>query len=178
MIPFFKRSPHWNFAKLYFGTDDVFAWGKIRVEGIRKSTYFQERIFVVFSPKKYVWKEYKSTVLNPGPEKWEKRISLRWPRGSQNGFSPENSHGSELASHANKVALKLLICSGLSAEIISLSDSLTRVRYGYRGTDTKRNLWVLPTGELLYFVAAVAVLYDRDEEAQRHYTGHTEDIQW
>ncbi|XP_014242237.2 echinoderm microtubule-associated protein-like CG42247 isoform X2 [Cimex lectularius] len=49
--------------------------------------------------------------------------------------------------------------------------------YGYRGTDSRRNLWVLPTGELLYFVAAVAVLFDRDEEAQRHYTGHTEDIQ-
>lgn len=50
--------------------------------------------------------------------------------------------------------------------------------YGYRGTDSKRNLWVLPTGEMLYFVGAVAVLYDRDEDAQRHYIGHTEDIQW
>ncbi|GLV35997.1 Doublecortin-domain-containing echinoderm-microtubule-associated protein [Carabus blaptoides fortunei] len=49
--------------------------------------------------------------------------------------------------------------------------------YGYRGTDSRRNLWVLPTGELLYFVAAVAVMYDRDEETQRHYVGHTEDIQ-
>lgn len=52
------------------------------------------------------------------------------------------------------------------------------VRYGYRGFDSRRNLWVLPTGELLYYVAAVAVMYDRDEESQRHYTGHTEDIQW
>ncbi|XP_050304569.1 echinoderm microtubule-associated protein-like CG42247 isoform X6 [Anthonomus grandis grandis] len=49
--------------------------------------------------------------------------------------------------------------------------------YGYRGTDSRRNLWVLPTGELLYFVAAVAVMFDRDEETQRHYIGHTEDIQ-
>ncbi|XP_031631490.1 echinoderm microtubule-associated protein-like CG42247 isoform X4 [Contarinia nasturtii] len=48
--------------------------------------------------------------------------------------------------------------------------------HGYRGLDVRKNLWVLPSGELLYFVAAVAVLYDRDEEAQRHYTGHTEDI--
>lgn len=36
---------------------------------------------------------------------------------------------------------------------------------------------MLPTGELLFWVAAVAVLYDRDEEQQRHYIGHTEDIQ-
>ncbi|KAI4501676.1 hypothetical protein M0802_003011 [Mischocyttarus mexicanus] len=48
--------------------------------------------------------------------------------------------------------------------------------YGYRGTDTRRNLWVLPSGELLYYVAAVAVLFDREENAQRHYIGHTEDI--
>lgn len=48
--------------------------------------------------------------------------------------------------------------------------------HGYRGLDSRKNLWVLPSGELLYFVAAVAVLYDRDEHAQRHYTGHTEDI--
>ncbi|KAL9692524.1 hypothetical protein quinque_005522 [Culex quinquefasciatus] len=48
--------------------------------------------------------------------------------------------------------------------------------HGYRGIDSKRNLWVLPSGELLYYVAAVAILYDREEEAQRHYTGHTEDI--
>lgn len=50
--------------------------------------------------------------------------------------------------------------------------------HGYRGTDSRKNLWVLPSGELLYFVAAVAVLYDRDEDSQRHYTGHTEDIMW
>lgn len=48
--------------------------------------------------------------------------------------------------------------------------------HGYRGRDTHKNLWVLPSGELLYYVAAIAVLYDRDEETQRHYTGHTEDI--
>lgn len=50
--------------------------------------------------------------------------------------------------------------------------------FGYRGVDSRKNLWVLPSGELLYFVAAVAVLYDRDEDSQRHYVGHTEDIQW
>lgn len=50
--------------------------------------------------------------------------------------------------------------------------------HGYRGIDSRRNLWVLPSGELLYYVAAVAVLLDRDEESQRHYTGHTEDIMW
>nr|XP_045610658.1 echinoderm microtubule-associated protein-like CG42247 [Procambarus clarkii] len=49
--------------------------------------------------------------------------------------------------------------------------------YGYRGSDTKRNLWVLPSGELLYYVAAVAVILDRTDDVQRHYTEHSEDIQ-
>ncbi|XP_071537716.1 LOW QUALITY PROTEIN: echinoderm microtubule-associated protein-like CG42247 [Panulirus ornatus] len=49
--------------------------------------------------------------------------------------------------------------------------------YGYRGSDTRRNLWVLPSGELLYYVAAVAVILDRTDDVQRHYTEHTEDIQ-
>lgn len=50
--------------------------------------------------------------------------------------------------------------------------------HGYRGIDARKNLWVLPSGELMYYVAAVVVLYDRDEEQQRHYIGHTEDIMW
>ena len=35
----------------------------------------------------------------------------------------------------------------------------------------------MPSGELLYYVGAVAVLYDKDADRQRHYTGHNEDIQ-
>lgn len=48
--------------------------------------------------------------------------------------------------------------------------------HGYSGRVTHKNLWVLPSGEMLYYVAAVAIIYDRDEGTQRHYTGHTEDI--
>lgn len=62
--------------------------------------------------------------------------------------------------------------------MITLSLFYSPPRYGYRGTDARRNLWVLPSGELLYYVAAVAVLLDREEDSQRHYTGHTEDIMW
>jgi microtubule-associated protein-like 1/2 len=41
-----------------------------------------------------------------------------------------------------------------------------------------RNLWVLEKGgELVYYVGAFVVIYHRMDETQRHYTGHTEDIQ-
>ena len=48
--------------------------------------------------------------------------------------------------------------------------------YGYRGRDARANLHLLPTGEMIYFLAAVVVLYNSEEQSQRHYLGHTEDI--
>ncbi|KAG1662874.1 Echinoderm microtubule-associated protein-like 1 [Nymphon striatum] len=48
--------------------------------------------------------------------------------------------------------------------------------YGYRGRDCRNNLYLLPTGEMVYFLAAVVVLYDVEEQSQRHYLGHTDDI--
>lgn len=50
--------------------------------------------------------------------------------------------------------------------------------YGYRGKDCRSNLYLLPTGEMVYFVASVAVLYNVEEQSQRHYLGHTDDIKW
>ncbi|KAF6019070.1 hypothetical protein EB796_022625 [Bugula neritina] len=50
--------------------------------------------------------------------------------------------------------------------------------YGYRGRDARNNLYVLPSGEVLYYVASVAVLLDREKDRQRHYVGHNEDITW
>ncbi|CAH8432767.1 unnamed protein product [Schistosoma bovis] len=48
--------------------------------------------------------------------------------------------------------------------------------YGYRGRDCRNNLHYLPTGELIYFVAAVVVLYNIEEQCQRHYLEHTDDV--
>ncbi|XP_031616634.1 echinoderm microtubule-associated protein-like 2 isoform X2 [Contarinia nasturtii] len=48
--------------------------------------------------------------------------------------------------------------------------------YGYRGKDCRSNLYQLPTGEIAYFVASVIVLYNVDEQSQRHYIGHTDDV--
>lgn len=52
------------------------------------------------------------------------------------------------------------------------------ISYGYRGRDCRSNLYLLPTGEIVYFVAAVVVLYNVDEQSQRHYLGHTDDVKW
>ncbi len=49
--------------------------------------------------------------------------------------------------------------------------------YGCRGgLDVAKNLWILKSGELVYFVSNVVVIYNRLKETQKHYTGHTEEI--
>ncbi|VDP65431.1 unnamed protein product [Echinostoma caproni] len=48
--------------------------------------------------------------------------------------------------------------------------------YGYRGRDCRNNLYYLPTGEIIYFVAATVVLYNIEEQCQRHYLEHTDDV--
>ena len=48
--------------------------------------------------------------------------------------------------------------------------------YGYRGKDCRSNLYQLPTGEIIYFIAATIILHNVDEGIQRHYTGHTDDV--
>ena len=39
-------------------------------------------------------------------------------------------------------------------------------------------MFFLPTGEVVYFVAAVVILYDVEEQMQRHYLGHNDDVKW
>ncbi|XP_060244140.1 echinoderm microtubule-associated protein-like 1 isoform X8 [Meriones unguiculatus] len=48
--------------------------------------------------------------------------------------------------------------------------------YGYRGRDCRNNLYLLPTGETVYFIASVVVLYNVEEQLQRHYAGHSDDV--
>uniref|UniRef100_A0AAX7TT02 EMAP like 4 n=1 Tax=Astatotilapia calliptera TaxID=8154 RepID=A0AAX7TT02_ASTCA len=46
--------------------------------------------------------------------------------------------------------------------------------YGYRGRDCRANIYLLPTGEIVYFIASVVVLFNYEERTQRHYLGHSE----
>uniref|UniRef100_A0A3P8TGD9 EMAP like 6 n=1 Tax=Amphiprion percula TaxID=161767 RepID=A0A3P8TGD9_AMPPE len=46
----------------------------------------------------------------------------------------------------------------------------------YRGFDCRNNLFYSQTGEVVYHVAAVAVVYNRLQHSQRFYLGHDDDI--
>ena len=52
--------------------------------------------------------------------------------------------------------------------------------YGYRWRDKSGgcNLYSLPaTGEICYSVAATVVVYNAADHSQRHYMGHTNDVE-
>ncbi|XP_047191015.1 echinoderm microtubule-associated protein-like 6 isoform X1 [Scophthalmus maximus] len=48
--------------------------------------------------------------------------------------------------------------------------------HGYRGYDCRNNLFYTQGGEVLYHVAAVGVVYNRQLHSQRFYLGHNDDI--
>ncbi|XP_008433154.1 echinoderm microtubule-associated protein-like 3 isoform X1 [Poecilia reticulata] len=48
--------------------------------------------------------------------------------------------------------------------------------YGYRGRDCRANLFFLPSGEAVYFIACVIVLYHIKNRMQRHYRKHTDSV--
>ncbi|XP_032871317.1 echinoderm microtubule-associated protein-like 3 isoform X2 [Amblyraja radiata] len=46
--------------------------------------------------------------------------------------------------------------------------------YGYRGKDSRGNLHLLLSGEVVYFIACVVVLHGIETQTQRHYVRHTD----
>ncbi|XP_026875403.2 echinoderm microtubule-associated protein-like 5 isoform X1 [Electrophorus electricus] len=48
--------------------------------------------------------------------------------------------------------------------------------HGYRGHDCRSNLFYTQTGEIVYHVAAVGVVYNRQQNTQHFYLGHNDDI--
>jgi len=50
------------------------------------------------------------------------------------------------------------------------------VCFSYRGYDCRSNLFYTQTGEIVYHVAAVGVVYNRQQNTQRFYLGHDDDI--
>ncbi|XP_077867606.1 uncharacterized protein LOC100375410 [Saccoglossus kowalevskii] len=48
--------------------------------------------------------------------------------------------------------------------------------YGYRGNDCRCNIYVLSSGEVVYFVATFVVIYNVQTRKQRYYKEHTADI--
>ncbi|XP_048456030.1 echinoderm microtubule-associated protein-like 5 [Rhincodon typus] len=57
-------------------------------------------------------------------------------------------------------------------------DSSVRLHFvhGYRGYDCRNNLFYTQTGEIVYHVAAVGIVYNRQQNVQRFYLGHDDDI--
>jgi len=139
----------------------------------------------------------QSQLLNIRRQQAGSLHSLRSPFGSQQNISEHTNHrhGTKDATynddegilriyiHGRPIHLYLPTALMKSGEYsVDRASSIPAQRpkiewvYGYRGKDARLNLHLLPTGEMVYFVAAVIVLFNADEHAQRHYLGHTGEI--
>ena len=123
---------------------------------------------------------------------------MRSPFGSQNNLdraASSNKHGTKEATYNPDDGYVKMFIRGRPVQLFAPNSmtetySLSKVSpapsvrpklewvYGYRGRDARSNLYLLPTGEIVYFVAAVVVLFNAEKHSQRHYMGHTEDIKW
>lgn len=48
--------------------------------------------------------------------------------------------------------------------------------FSYRGYDCRNNLFYLQNSDIVYHVAAVGIIYNREKHSQRFYTEHSDDI--
>lgn len=68
---------------------------------------------------------------------------------------------------------QLLLCSfTVYANTVHFLD----LCFSYRGYDCRNNLFYTQAGEVVYHIAAVAVVYNRQQHSQRLYLGHDDDI--
>nr|XP_026693817.1 echinoderm microtubule-associated protein-like 2 isoform X4 [Ciona intestinalis] len=113
-----------------------------------------------------------------------KRSSFRSKKSSGNGKQPTfNAEDASVRMHLKGRPVVLYKPTDIETSYninssSALPDNKLKLEwvYGYRGRDCRSNLYSLPTGEIVYFVAAVVVLYDPKDGYQRHYLGHNDDV--
>ncbi|XP_028133736.1 echinoderm microtubule-associated protein-like 2 isoform X1 [Diabrotica virgifera virgifera] len=125
--------------------------------------------------------------------KFSTRSYLNISTKSNNHFAPNYKHGTKDITYNDEEKSLRFFLRGRPIIVYAPTElgenyELTKVSttpskrlkldwaYGYRGRDCRSNLYFLPTGEMVYFVAALVVLYNPEEQTQRHYTEHTDDV--
>uniref|UniRef100_A0A8C2EB29 EMAP like 3 n=1 Tax=Cyprinus carpio TaxID=7962 RepID=A0A8C2EB29_CYPCA len=93
---------------------------------------------------------------------------------------PQKSwHPAHMEAHSPPFGRKRTCCaltskSGIKHWLAQMFLDLFIFSYGYRGRDCRANLYLLPSGEAVYFIACVVVLYHIRNQTQRHYQKHTD----
>lgn len=62
------------------------------------------------------------------------------------------------------------------AVFLRVNVTWTLVHFSYRGYDCRNNLFYLLSGEVVYHVAAVGIVYNKEKHTMKLYTEHTDDI--
>lgn len=70
----------------------------------------------------------------------------------------------------------IILSQSFSSYPYDLDEQTSFSLISYRGYDCRSNLFYTQTGEIVYHVAAVGVVYNRQQNTQRFYLGHDDDI--
>ncbi|VDI70915.1 echinoderm microtubule-associated protein-like 1/2 [Mytilus galloprovincialis] len=117
-------------------------------------------------------------------KKWGSMTNSTELNGSHNVSSKDpqwNSEEGNLRIYLRGRPVSLYAPSDLSDysvdKEVTTPDQKLQLEYvfGYRGRDCRSNLYYL-NGEVIYFCAGVVVLHNPEEQTQRHYLGHTDDV--
>uniref|UniRef100_A0A8C6PPX7 EMAP like 5 n=1 Tax=Nothobranchius furzeri TaxID=105023 RepID=A0A8C6PPX7_NOTFU len=96
----------------------------------------------------------------------EQETQLTYRRQVHNDILPQRAVQRKASSHSDEEE---------RASTGEWSDSLLLI-FRYRAYDCRSNLFYTQTGEIVYHVAAVGVVYNRQQNTQRFYMGHDDDI--
>uniref|UniRef100_A0A674CAB4 EMAP like 1 n=1 Tax=Salmo trutta TaxID=8032 RepID=A0A674CAB4_SALTR len=119
-------------------------------------------------------KSNRTRTGSTGSNSSSKRASERYSQPNKEGYVKMYLKGRPITMYMPKDLVETY-CLEAKSDLPNKKLKLDWV-YGYRGRDCRSNLYLLPTGETVYFIASVVVLYNVEEQLQRHYTGHTDDI--
>ncbi|KAM7325934.1 hypothetical protein ACRRTK_014412 [Alexandromys fortis] len=110
-----------------------------------------------------VYKEDLPQLKQQSKEKNHAMLSLKREKAPEDSLKLQFIHGHSSRQHS---------CFACFIRVL-LSHPL---RFSYRGYDCRNNLFYTQTGEVVYHIAAVAVVYNRQQHTQRLYLGHDDDI--
>ena len=106
------------------------------------------------------------------PPKQRKRKGIRV--GAQQGRKNEPPANSLTLEFVHGLAYSIF--SHFSSPLFLYSHSLSVFLFSYRGYDCRNNLHYTSSGDMVYHVAGLGIVYSKATHQQRYYSAHTDDI--
>ncbi|XP_066266402.1 echinoderm microtubule-associated protein-like 6 [Branchiostoma lanceolatum] len=169
-------------AKMKFDVKNLYVLNGRRVGDISRLKH--GGYYVASGPERFKRVEYRvaedgitprkrNGVLPPLKKEVAEPASTKWRSASRKAFIASSMSNPTGAGHKARKPEAL-------SEATDRSVPAARLRlewvYGYRGHRCRNNVHYSAAGEVVYFAAAVGIVYNPDKHTQRFFMGHNDDI--